>query len=88
MKIDSRSGYSHVRIKDKDIFKSPFRTRYNHYEFVVIPFGLTNAPTTFMCLMSNILSIYLDKLVVVFSDDILIYSKNKKEHEENLRIIL
>ena len=65
-----------------------FRTRYGHYEFVVIPFGLTNALAVFMCLMNNVFHKYLDKFVVVFIDDILIYSKTKEEHEEHLKIIL
>ena len=87
-KIDLRSGNHQVRIKDEEIFKTAFRTRYWHYEFVVMPFGLTNAPTSFMCLMSNALSKYLYKFVVVFIDDILIYSKTKEEHDENIQIIL
>ena len=87
-KIDLRLGYNQVRIKDEDIFKTTFRTVYDHYEFVIIPFGLTNSLTTFMCLMNNILSKYLDKFVVVFIEDILIYSKNRQEHDEHLIIAL
>ena len=79
-KIDLRSGYHEVRIKEEDIFKTAFRTQYGHYEFVVIPFGLTNAPVVFMCLMNNVMHKYLDRLVVMFIDDILIYSKTEEEH--------
>ena len=87
-KIVLRSGYHQVRIKDEDIFKTAFRTRYGNYEFVVMLFGLTNAPAVFMCLMNNVMHKYLDKFVVVFIDDILIYSKSKEEHKEHLKIVL
>ena len=88
LKIDLRSGYHQVRIKDEDIFKTTFRTRYGHYEFVVMPFGTNNAPSVFMCLMNNVMHKYLDKFMVVFMDDIIIYSKSKGEHEEHLKIVL
>jgi hypothetical protein len=72
----------------EDIHKKTFRTRYGNYEFVVVPFGLTNAPTTFMCLMNNVLSKFLDIFVLVFIDDILIYSKSMEENEEYLKLVL
>ena len=75
-------------IKEEDIYKNTFHMRYGHYEFVVVPFGLTNAPTTFMCLMNNVLLPYLDNFVIVFIDNILIYSKNEEEHVEHLTIVL
>ena len=82
-KIELRSGYHQVRIKDEDIHKTSFRTKCGHYEFVVVPFGLTNAPVTFMCLINTVLNRYLDNFVLVFLNDILIYSKNEVEHGEH-----
>ena len=87
-KIDLRSSYHQVRIKDEDIFKTTFMTRYGHSEFVVMPFRLSNALTIFMCLMNNVMHKYLDKFVVVFIDDIIIYSKSKEEHKEHLKNFL
>jgi hypothetical protein len=87
-KIDLRSGYHQVRIKDEDINKTSFRTRYGHYEFMVVSFGLYNAPVVFMCLMNGVFKDYLDKLVIVFLDDILVYSKTKEEHVQHLRMVL
>ncbi|GJU69410.1 putative reverse transcriptase domain-containing protein [Tanacetum coccineum] len=87
-KIDLPYGYHQLRIRDKDIPITAFHTRYDHYEFQVMPFGLTNAPAVFMDLMNRVCKPYLDKFVIVFIDDILIYSKNKEEHEKHLKTIL
>ena len=80
-KIDLRYGYHEVQIKDEDIFKTTFRTRYGHYEFVIMPFGITNAPDVFMCLMNNVMHKYLYEFMVIFINDILIYSKSEEEHK-------
>ncbi|GJV54510.1 putative reverse transcriptase domain-containing protein [Tanacetum coccineum] len=87
-KINLRSGYHQLRVRERDITKTAFRTRYGHYGFQVMPFGLTNASTVFMDLMNRVCKLYLDKFVIVFIDDILIYSKNKEEHKDRLKLIL
>ncbi|GJT82646.1 putative reverse transcriptase domain-containing protein [Tanacetum coccineum] len=87
-KIDLRSSYHQLRVREEDILKTAFMTRYGHYEFQVMSFGLTNALAVFMDLMNRVCKQYLDKFVIVFIEDILIYSKNKEEHEEHLKLIL
>ncbi|TYK29806.1 ty3-gypsy retrotransposon protein [Cucumis melo var. makuwa] len=87
-KINLQSGYHQLRIKDSDVPNTAFRSRYGHYEFIVMSFGLMNAPAVFMDLMNVVFREFLDTFVIVFIDDILIYSKTEAEHEENLRMVL
>jgi hypothetical protein len=87
-KIDLRSGYHQLWIKEDDVPKTAFKTRFGHYEFFVLPFGLTNAPRVFMSFMNGVFREYLDKFIQVFIDDILIYSRTTKEHDEHLRLVL
>ena len=87
-KIDLRTDYHQLRVMEVDIPKTAFRMQYGHFEFTVMPYGLTNAPTTFMDLMHRVFQHYLNQFVVVFMDDILIYSKSEEEYEGHLRIII
>ena len=87
-KIDLRFGYHQLRIKDTDVHKTVFKMRYGHYEFLVMPFGLTNAPTAFMDLMNRVFRPYVDQFVMVFVDDILVYSKDRENHDTHLRVVL
>jgi hypothetical protein len=88
LKIDLRSGYHQIKIHPKDIPKTTFSTRYGLYEYLVMSFGMINAPAHFMYLMNSVFMLELDKFVVIFINDILIYSKNEEEHDQHLRIIL
>ena len=87
-KIDLRSGYHLLRVQEGDVPKTTFRTRYMHYKFLVMSFGLTNSPTEFMDLMNRVFQPYLGRFVIVFIDDILVYSGSPEEHSEHLRIVL
>ena len=87
-KIELRSRYHQLHIKEDEIYKINFQTRYGHYEFVVVPLGLTNSLATFICLMNNLLNPYMDKFFIMFIDDILVYSKNEEQHAENLAAVL
>ena len=87
-KIDLRSGYHRLRVQEGDVPKTAFKTRYRHYEFLVMPFDLNNAPTAFMDLMNWVFQPYLDRFVIVFIDDILVYLGSPEEHSGHLRIVL
>ena len=87
-KIDLRTSYHQLRVREVDIPKTMFRTQYGHFEFTVIPFRSTNVSATFIDLMHRVFQPYLDQFVVVFVDDILIYSKSKEEHKDHLRVVL
>ena len=86
--IDLRSGYHQLKIKESDVPKSAFHTKYGHYEFLVMSFGLTNAPVVFIDLMNRVFRAYLDKFFIAFIDDILIYPRSREEHAEQLRTVL
>ena len=87
-KIDLRTGYHQLRVREADIPKTWFKTRYGHFEFKVMPFGLTNTPTALMDLMYKVFQPYLDRFVLVFVDDILIYFQSEREHKDHLQVVL
>jgi len=87
-KIDLKSGYHQIEVAPEDVHKTAFKTRYGHYEYLVMPFGLCNAPGTFQTEMHRVLRPYLDQFVVVYLDDILVFSRNAKEHADHLALVL
>jgi hypothetical protein len=87
-KLDLRQGYDQVKVKEEDIPKTALNTRYGHFEFVVMPFSVTNTPVTFINLMHRVFQPYLDWVLVIFIDDILVYSQDKQKHTEHLRLVL
>lgn len=86
--MESKSSYYQIKVKDEDIHKTTFRTKYDHYEFAMLPYGLINASTTFIHLINIVFNKYLDNVVLIFIDDILVYSKKPKEHKQHLRMTL